>query len=100
MGAWGAGLYSDDFALDVKSGFLEMQSILGSIISRNDVNYNYGYFLIASSMCSVPKSIRFIGNFAEYIPVDDGGNIEEASDGVIWKCFEKKIVKDYLRDIE
>ena len=23
MGAWGAGLYSDDFALDVKSEFLD-----------------------------------------------------------------------------
>ena len=71
-----------------------------SSIPRNDGNYNYGYFMIASSIRSVPKSIRFIGNFAEYIPVDDGGNIEEASDGVIWKCFEEKIVKDYLRDIE
>ena len=71
-----------------------------SSIPRNDGYYNYGYFMIASSIRSVPKSIRFIGNFAEYIPVDDGGNIEEASDGVIWKCFEEKIVKDYLRDIE
>ena len=71
-----------------------------SSIPRNDGNYNYGYFMIASSIRSVPKSIRFIGNFAEYTPVDDGGNIEEASDGVIWKCFEEKIVKDYLRDIE
>ena len=93
-------MYSDDFALDVKSGFLEMQSILGSIISRNDINYNYGYFLIASSMCSVPKSIRFLGNFPESVSVDDGGNIEEASYGVWWKQFEENIVKDYLMDLE
>ena len=59
-------------------------------------------------MLSLNKIIKFL-SFA-IVPIGillffnqlkiSGGNIEEASDGVIWKFFEEKIVKDYLRDIE
>ena len=71
-----------------------------SSLPRNDENFNYGYFLIASSSRSIPKSVCFIGNFTQCIPIDDGGNIEEAAFGVVWKRFEEQIVRDYLRDIE
>ena len=34
MGAWGTGLYSDDFALDVKSEFLGAINSLNALESR------------------------------------------------------------------
>ena len=40
-----------------------------------------------------------MGIFLSHL-LDDGGIIEEAAFGVVWKRFEEQIVRDYLRDIE
>ena len=58
--------------------------------------HKYGFTIIANSVQSISKKLRFLGNYQENIPLDDDGNPENGSFEVYWKYFEETMIETYL----